>query len=532
MRRFVIAATLIVVTLAVFWPILGHDFIGIDDQVMVAKNPDLHPPNFQGVLRYWANSARALYMPMTYTVWAATAALTDHAGGPSPMWFHALSLCVHTITVLGVGVLLKELFADARAATIGAILFALHPLQVETVAWVAEAKDLLAGLFAVGALWQYVRYVKVSSTRPEDQNIAWAHYLAATMGFALAMLYKPSAVVVPAIAAVIDVGVLRRSVRQVARSIWPWLVLAVPFILIAQDAQQGVFQPVLGDERTLPAWWRPIVAADAISFYLGKLVWPAHLGIDYGRSPWQVMSQAWVWWTSGVAVALAFVLWIGRRKVSGLSIGLALMVAALLPTLGLVPFDFQEKSTVTDHYMYLAMLGPALAACWCLARWTGRANVTIALLVLAVFAARSRVQTAHWRDGETCYRHGLAVNPQSWWLWDIVGYELMSAEKPAEAIEPLRNAIAIAPGYAAAQAHLGVALAETRQFPEAVERLQKSLVIEEHQPQVQMLLGDVHMLRSQFDEARQRYKTASSQDPNLPGVAERLQRAAAAASQG
>jgi Flp pilus assembly protein TadD len=170
------------------------------------------------------------------------------------------------------------------------------------------------------------------------------------------------------------------------------------------------------------------------------------------------------------------------------------------------------------------MLGVAIAFAWCLWRWPGRVTYVIALLILIVFAVYSRLQTAHWRDSGTCYRHSLAVNPKSWWLTDGLGWHLLESNKPAEAIEQLNRAAELAPGYAAVHAHLGAAYAETANVSEAVAHFEKSLAIDSNQPRTHIFLGDIQALRGLHDEAAQHYTIAARQAPNDPVAQERLKR--------
>ena len=202
------------------------------------------------------------------------------------------------------------------------------------------------------------------------------------------MLFRsPSAVVVPLIAGVIDWLVNGRPARRVVVGVGPWLALAIPIIVVGRLVQ--------------PAHWidapavylRPIVAADALAFYVRQIIAPVHLAIDYGRSPeWLLASwQRWVTWIVPAAVlGIALLL---RKRFRLLLAAAGVFVAGVLPMLGLVPFDFQSYSTVSDHYLYVAMLGPALLAAGLIDRWNGRRAYVIAgvlLLTLEIGRASCR----------------------------------------------------------------------------------------------------------------------------------------------
>lgn len=271
------------------------------------------------------------------------------------------------------------------------MLFALHPLQVEAVAWVSGMNNLLAGLLSLAAIWFYLRL-------PASHGWAKSLWLAAaTVVFVLALLAKPTAVVVPLI--ILLLIPKRPSLRA---PLIPWLCIATAFAILAHVGQPA---------PPTPLSHRAPIALDAISFYLWKLIWPVHLSIDYARTP-AALWRGNIWIANALATLLiAAILWLARRRAAGLAVGFAILIAALLPMLGLVPFDFQRYSTVADRYIYLAMLGPALAVAWLAAR--SSALAIIALLCVALLGWRTELQLRYWRDTASLVDHTLALDPQS-----------------------------------------------------------------------------------------------------------------------
>src|SRR5439155_15195774 len=183
---------------------------------------------------------------------------------------------------------------------IGAAVFAVHPAQVEAVAWASGTKDVLAGLLAIAALYCYVL---------STEKHRWTYAIGTVLALA-AMLAKPTAVVVPALAAIIDRLLLGRSWKQVAAFSGPWVLLALPIAVVAVTVQSA---PLSAGQQVAPVL-RPLVAADALAFYLGKLAWPAKLTVDYGRSPAAALHQGWLFWTWSIpVVAAAFAIVASRR---------------------------------------------------------------------------------------------------------------------------------------------------------------------------------------------------------------------------
>jgi tetratricopeptide (TPR) repeat protein len=307
------------------------------------------------------------------------------------------------------------------AAGAGALLFAMHPVQVEPVAWVSGMNNLICATFALLALWLYIRFA---------QTGRWSWYIGATCAFVLALFAKPVALVVPIVAFVIDVGLVRHSWRSAIRSLLLWAVLATPFVVITR-----MVQPAASIE---PAPWmaRPLVALDSIAFYLSKLLVPIDLAADYGRTPQVIMDRGYILWTWLAPAALAFVCWRWRKTLPWLWPAALVFVCAMLPVLGLTVFEFQNYSTVADRYMYLAMLGPAIAVAFVLAQWPTRTTIVVAALLLVVAGVLTSMQLRVWRDTYTLFQsHVMRINPTSLAASKAMAFSLMHDGKPEEALK-------------------------------------------------------------------------------------------------
>jgi tetratricopeptide (TPR) repeat protein len=279
----------------------------------------------------------------------------------------------------------------------------------------------------------------------------------------MATLSKPTAVVLPAIVVVLNLWVLRRPPRQFWRGVLLWAVLALPCIIVTQFVQGAA------DTEAVALWRRPLVAADALAFYLYKLVWPASLGLDYGRRPEWIFQHAFAWWTWLVPVALAMFLWVFRRRVPLLVAAAMIFVLGLLPVLGLIRFDFQRFSTVSDHYLYLSMFGVALAAAWGVSRLRRPRLAAIAIAVLvAAWGLRSWHQTWVWQNSETLFTHAIEVNPASAAAYsslaDLARHRGMNPQAEAFA----REAVRLRPDLAPAWITLGALFEQEGRLDEAI----------------------------------------------------------------
>ena len=415
---------LAIVTIAALWPVCINDFTFWDDQSNISLNPLFNPVTVRNVWHFWSHPYISLYIPLTYTVWGALSSIARV--GPdaeditlNPYVFHSTNLLVHVAAVFVAFQILRLLTRRTWPSAMGALLFALHPMQIEPVAWITGLKDVLCGVLSLVAIWQYILYAQPEHAPdpPRSTRIRATHYSVATAAFILAMLAKPSAVTVPLAVVMIDRFLLRRSWRQVAIAIAPWMVLA-----FACAAFGRVVQPVRIPADGGRIWARPLLAGAALAFYLYKLIWPARLAVLYCFSPDVLLAGHWIWFAWIVPVAIGLGAWRYRKRQPWLLASAGLIFCATLPVLGFTPFIFESYSLVADRFFYMAMLGPALALSFMLA---SPALPKIAWVLCAAWlgalGVRSFFQTAYWRDSVTLFTHELAVNPQCAEAYNVLG---------------------------------------------------------------------------------------------------------------
>ena len=504
-RRLGAPLLLIFVTLLVFREVAGFGFVAYDDSVHLHRNPYLDPPRLENALRLWRQSYFSEYVPLTNTLFALESAASRVLGRSfDPRVFHATSLLLHAFCALAVFALLRRLVEREFAALAGALLFALHPLQVESVAWVSETRGLLAGFFSLLALHQYVRFAE--PTGGEAGRTRALRYALATFLFALALFSKPSAVSLPFIAFALDVGVLRRRPFPGLRALGPWVALAGVFVWVA-SSQQNEYLP---EPTALVA--RPLVAFDAIAFYAEKLIVPLALAADYGRTPTQVLGGNPPWVGLGIVAALlAVALTSTGRRAWGTAA--TVFVAGLIPVLGLVPFAFQRTSTVADRYAYLSLLGAALALAWLLdrnrSRWLA-AGVATALVGLAI---ASSLQVRVWRDSRSLWNQAVVVNPKSFRGHHGLGLLAQARGDYQHAVDHYETALATH-GFSEAHNNLGVALIALGRDERARQEFQRAVAADWEYPKAHANLGKVLSKLGHHELAAQSFETAARQDPN------------------
>ncbi len=495
---------------------LRNEFVRYDDWGNIAGNPGLHPVTWSNLGRFWREPYLSLYAPLAYMLLAAQAVVSDALGGAPeleggirPDIYHATSLVLHLVNTALVYRILARL-AAAREAWWGVALFALHPLQVESVCWATEQRGLLShcGVLAALALW--------TADRPppaRDSASVWgslrprAWWLAATACYLLALLSKPTAVALPLMAGVYDLTWRKRDAWSTGVRLLPWVALAGLWILLTsrlQPAEIMTLNPV--------PWQRLVVIGDALGFYLWQFCFPLYLTVEYGRSLEVVLASTWSYLIAG-AVWLAAALALRHLKpIPGrLVVGWAL--AGLAPVLGLVPFGFQETSTVADRYLYLALLGPAAGAAWAVRRW-GRVAAVPLLAALAAWTMLDIRQVGTWRDTGHLADQALRASPRSPGAWHLRALSLeYDQHQLSQAEQAFRQGWEVRPNSGWAAGRLAYYLARYNRIDEAIETSRRGLWLDPQRIEIRRGLATLYADRGELGEATAQMRRVVEQRP-------------------
>jgi protein O-mannosyl-transferase len=412
------------VGLLVYGRVFSAGFVAFDDDIHVYANPFLDPPTLHNLARLWRQAYEQLYVPLAYAIFGAIAtfakvpthfdSLLGHAVSLSPAPFHAASVAFHLANVLLCFALVAQLTRRRAAALIASLVFALHPLQMESVAWISELRGLCSGFFALLAL---NTLVLARRAPPTAAGKARALIGASALFVAAAMLCKPAAAILPLVGLVIDRIGLATPWRRALVPAALWSACSLPFVFVT-----GSVQAIAASGRSL--WWqRPFIAGDAFAFYVFKTLVPVDLCVDYGRTPRMVMSHGWAYiaWVVPAAVLLVGYRFRRRRPIAWL--GTLVFAAFLLPTLGLVPFGYQGYSTVADRYAYLALIGAGLVIGDAFDHFRSRRiAVSAVFAALVALAALSFGQSRHWMTSPAFFRHTIAVNPAAAFAYHNLGH--------------------------------------------------------------------------------------------------------------
>ena len=459
-RTFLAAGALVSIVLAAYLPALWDEFIW-DDETNVTTNMTLR--SLDGLRQMWFEPhSTQQYYPLMYTTYW----LEYRLWGLNPVGYHAVNIFFHATAVLLVWRLLARL--QVPGAWLGAALFAVHPVEVESVAWVTERKNVLSLSLALGSMLCYLRFSPADESgdlsRVARTGDSWKWYALALFFFALALFAKTVVVTLPAVLLVIYWWKRGRIRGRDAAHLIPFVALSVVMGLVTKSIETH-HVGALGKEWSLSLLERFLLAGRALWFYAAKLAWPHPLELFYPR--WTI--DAAVWWQflfPAAALALPVLLWLATKRIGrGPLAAFLIFAGVMLPALGFFNVYFMQYSYVSDHFQYhasVALIALAAAAAAVagtrLRPWIGawsRAAAGGLLMTLAVVTFR---QTFVYHDLETLYNDTIAKNPNGWIAYLNLGTHFDSIDRCEDAIEIVKRGIRIKPDEPRLYACLGNAL--------------------------------------------------------------------------
>jgi protein O-mannosyl-transferase len=376
-------------------------------------------------------------------------------------WHHRMNVLWHGVGVLLLfGFLNRATRARWPSASVAAV-FAIHPLHVESVAWVAERKDVLCAVFWFAALWAYVWYTE----RPDV-----GRYLLVAAAFCLGLMSKPMIVTLPFLLLLLDQWPLRRGFRL--REKLPLFALSGISAVITLMTQQG--SGAVESLAVIPFPARVENALVSYGVYLADTLWPSGLAVFY---PFPLPVEAWRVVAAGIGIlAVSGAVWAWGRERRYLIIGWLWYLGTLVPAIGLVQVGTQAHA---DRYMYVPMVGPLIMAAWGVAELLGkrpRVAVAAAVAVCLALVPVTLAQEAYWKNSGTLFEHALAVTTgNSIAEHNLGSYLLDESGRLPDAILHLRAALRINPDSPSAHSDLGSALAKSGRLPDAVGEFQEAL---------------------------------------------------------
>ena len=517
---------IILFTVLAYLPALSGKFVWDDDSWTTVISPLLR--DFAGLRAIWCQpTALQQYYPLTGT----TFWMDYHLWGFRPLPYHVENLLLHVLAALLFWQLLRRL--RVPGAWLAGALFALHPVMVESVAWITERKNVLSLVLYLGALLAYLRYTQAVAGGPpsSDSGAASKLYASRVAGhpslfyglafvlFLAALLAKATAFSLPAV--ILLICWWKRGRLRWRADIMP----SLPFFAVAIGLCLGTawleknHVGAKGPDWVISFPERCLIAGRALWFYSGKLCWPANLCFIYPR--WQLNAGSWWQWLYPVAALGAlFTLWLARARIGrGPAAAAFFFAGTLFPVLGFMNAYFMRYSFVCDHWVYLSSLGLIALAAGLIARAAEQLRIRPALygfaaVMLPVLAILTWRQCGTYADMKTLWRDTLAKNPGAWLAHNNLGILLRKQGKIQEAIEHYNEALRLNPTYPLAHNNLGVALKQMGRIEEAIAQYEEALRLKPDYVEARDNLGNALRAAGKVAEAVEQYEQVLQIEPD------------------
>lgn len=462
-----------------------HDFqfVNFDDPDYVLENPHVRAGD---VAWAFTSSEHANWFPLTWLSHMLDVRLYGFSSG----LHHLTSVAIHALSSLLLFALLRKTTGDRWPSAFVAFVFAVHPLHVESVAWIAERKDVLCALFFILTLWAYVRYVG----RPTPLR-----YAIILLPFACGIMSKPMIVTLPFVLLLLDMWPLRRLSGKVVLEKIPLFVLAAVAAVVAYIVQQR--GGAVGSLAEIPLSLRLENAAVSYVTYVAQFFWPSRLAVFY---PFPVAVPAWEWIA---AISLLTAVTVATLRRPAVATGWLWFVGTLVPVIGIVQVGLQSRA---DRYTYIPLIGLSIAVAWGFSalvkryRWLA---VPVTIWAGAIFAA-TFILAGTWRDSVTLFEHALAVTDGNYVAHNNLGAALRRAGRRAQAIPHFEEAIRLCPRYPEAQNNLGEALLTSGRIDEALPHVAEALRLDPKLAEAHVNMGAILNKQGRPNQAEAEYRAA------------------------
>jgi Tfp pilus assembly protein PilF len=515
---FGVCICLALLTWAVFGQTLRHDFVNYDDPRYVYQNTRItNGLNIAGIAWAFTHIHAENWHPLTTITHMLDCQLYGlRAGG-----HHSTNVLLHTIGVILLFIVLRQMTGAFWQSAFVATVFAVHPLHVESVAWIAERKDVLSGVFFMLTLLAYLHYTRAPSI---------GRYLTVALVVALGLMSKPMLVTLPFVLLLLDywpLGRFETHRSNTGRRLLQLVLEKIPLIALSAVSSIVTFlaqRRAIGWTEQLPMSARISNALVAYVIYIRQMFWPARLAVFYphpeNRLPVLEISLAFIVLVGITAAAFVF-----RKKAPYFMTGWLWYLGMLVPVIGLVQVGWQGHA---DRYTYLPQIGLYIAVTWGVTdlthswRFQRMALGVAALIVVGALSWRGRLQTSYWRDSETLFTHALAVTSNNDVALNNLGIIFLDKGQLDDAISKLQAAIDLRPENAPAHDNLAKALLKKGQVTEAMVHYRKFLELEPASVEARNTLGTALIQQGHVREAMDLWQESLAIQPENGNAASNL----------
>ncbi len=516
-RKILIACLLALATVVVYWPLSQAEFLNFDDPIYVTNNADvLRGMTWQGFLWAFDGAHACFWHPLTWL----SHMLDCQLFGRNAAAHHLSALSLHAVNSLLLLFVLQRMTKAFWRSAMVAALFALHPLHVESVAWISERKDLLSTFFFFLTLGAYTHYANPRSAG-DSRSYLW--YGASLLLFIFSLMAKPMLVTLPFLLLLLDYWPLRRlfapknsgaaHMGKLVLEKLPFLAFSIAASVITMFAEAS--GGAIADVQQVPISARLNNAVISYGAYLGKTFVPENLIVTYPLQStwplWQIVVAGCV--LAGVSL-LAFI-WVKQRPY--FFVGWFWYVGTLVPVIGLIQVG---AHSMADRYTYVTLIGFFVAVVWLASDWLAqqRQGHAVAIVagsaILIACAAVTRQQVQFWRNSETLFRHALRVSPENFLAYHHLGLSYVTAGNFPDGIANLNDAIRFGPAYPPAWFTRGTAYALTGNLDAAEKDFRETLRLKPESYQAYFQLGKVYALRGKLDDAKSNFLQAIKLKPD------------------
>ena len=515
-RNWIAGITLFVATMALYWPATVFPFVNYDDQLYVYENPDvLKGLSWAGIKYAFTAIVAANWHPLTIlSLMTDSSVYHSFAGG-----YHLTNILLHAINVVLLWILMWRLSGLFWPAVLVAALFAVHPLNVQSVAWISERKNVLSTLFFILTVLAYLRYAE----RPRT-----AAYILALIVFALGLMAKPMLVTLPFLLLLLDYWPLKRifpgqnSPKPAIQNIQllllekiPFLMLAVADCIVTYLAQKNAGS--LTSLEGMPVTWRLVNIPIAYITYLEKTFWPTNLCILYSFPEKLPILPAMISLALLVIGTVAACYW--GWKYRWLAVGWFWFLGTLVPVIGAVQTGAQAWA---DRHAYVPLIGLFLIiGCGLNELWISKRSshlfiVLVSASFICSYAVVARQQIGYWRSSIALFSQAIAVDPNNAPAQDLLGTALNGEEHFSDAVEHFAAAVRLQPQNFEYQYNLGRALIDDGRFAEAEGPLAAALKQNPNDAILRNTLGVALMQTGKTHEAQNEFSQAIELKPGYP----------------
>ena len=507
-NRVLYILLLIMLPLIVFWQTTSFKFVWDDERSHLTANRALMEDD---VGFFWTNTYDGLYIPLTYTFWNGIKHLSetkDQRGVTQlqPFWFHFSNVLLHIGNVILIFLILTILFKNDVSALLGALVFAVHPLQVEAVTWVSEFRGLLSTFLGLITIWQYVLY-----RSRQAEGSASLHLIVAIITFVCSLLSKPSAIVVPVIIFILDYFFFKKSIKESLLPLSIGILLAIPVAIVTKAAQ-----PASNLNFIAPIWSRPLLMVDSLGFYFQNLILPLKLSASYGRTPQFLIDNIYLALIGSVPLAILIFLIRKKEKYSVYLAAFLIFAIGFLPVSGILHFNFQKFSTVADRFVYFSMFGAAMAVAFSIKKYRGKIILVLTATVILIYSFLSYYQAKIWQNEFTLWNDTIQKYPLQAEPYNNRGDVYMKQGKLPKAIEDFSTAIQFNPEHESAYMNRGNAFAQLKQYNKAFDDYKKAIELKPDYAKAYFNRGVAYYYSGNINAAYQDLKKAESLGHPIP----------------